>query len=95
MSTRTLLDTQTCFEKQTLARRRSSGTIAKDGTEWREIAWEALHRMTLADMLRLAFTILVAKYGKALFLQDVDNPHIEDTALILDIPVVAVQSRLR
>ena len=86
------MDTQTCFEKQTLA---PSGTIAKDGIEWREIAREALRGKTLGDMLPLALGALTAKYREALFLQDVDNPHIEDTTLILDIPVVAVQSRLR
>jgi DNA-directed RNA polymerase specialized sigma24 family protein len=95
MSTKTLLDTPTCFEKRTPARIQPSATIAKDGTDWREIAREALRRMTLADMLRLALDALTAKYREELFLQDVQNLNSAETAWVLDIPVVAVQSRLR
>lgn len=51
--------------------------------------------MTLADMLRLALGALAAKYRDELFPQDAENLNSAETAWVLDIPVIAVQSRLR
>src|SRR6266851_9757038 len=102
MSTKTLPVTAASFEKvfaaiaaeRTLSCRSRSGKIAKDLTDWREIAWEALRRKKLGDTLRRAIETLAVKYREVLFLQDVKNLNTAETAWILNITVGAVNYRL-
>lgn len=111
MSTRTLPVTAASFEKvfaalatkQTPRRKSRSGQTAKlasssrNAATWREIAREALERGKLGDTLRRAIQALSGEYREVLFLQDVKNLSTAETetAWVLDIPVVAVISRLR
>ncbi len=81
--------------QQTPTRPWPSATMAKNGTDWREIAREALRRKTLADRLQLALDALMVKCREALSLQDVQNLNSAESTWILDIPVIAVESRLR
>jgi DNA-directed RNA polymerase specialized sigma24 family protein len=81
--------------QQTPAGTRLSKTIERNGKDCREIAKEALRRLTLGEALRLALGIAIAKYRETLFLQDANNLDTSETAMVLDIPVMAVQSRLR
>ncbi len=102
MSTKTLPVTAASFEKvfaaiaaeRTLSCRSRSGKIAKDLTDWREIAWEALRRKKLGDTLRRAIETLAVKYREVLFLQDVKNLNTAETAWVLGIAVGAARSRL-
>ncbi len=102
MSTKTLPVTAASFEKVfaafatkgTLGRRSPSGKIAKDLTDWRDIAWEALRRKKLRDTLRRAIEALSVKYREVLFLQDVKNLSTSETAWVLNITVGAVRYRL-
>jgi DNA-directed RNA polymerase specialized sigma24 family protein len=102
MSTKTLPVTAASFEKvfaalaakRTLGRRSRSGKIAKDLTDWREIAWAALERKKLGDTLRRAIEALSMKYREVLFLQDVKNLNTAETAWVLGITVGAARSRL-
>ncbi len=102
MSTKTLPVTAASFEKvfaalatkRTLGRRSPSGNIAKDLTDWREIAWEALRREKLGDTLRRAIETLSVKYREVLFLRDVKNLNTAETAWVLGITAGAVRSRL-
>ena len=109
MSTRTLPVTAASFEKvfaaiatkRTLRRESRSGQIAKLASSsgraatWREIAQEALERKKLGDTLRRAVHALSVECREVLFLQDVKNLSVAETAWVLDIPAVAVISRLR
>ena len=102
MSTKTLPVTAASFEKvfaalatkRTLGRRSRSGKIAKDLTEWRDIAWEALRRKKLDNTLRRAIEALSLKYREVLFLRDVKNLNTAETAWVLGITVGAARSRL-
>ncbi len=108
MSTRTLPVTAASFEKvfaasatkQTLPRKSRSGQIAKltsssgNAAIWREIAWEALERKKLGDMLRRAVHALSIEYREVLFLQDVKNLNTAETAWVLYITLGAARSRL-
>ena len=102
MSTKTLPVTAASFEKvfaalatkRTLGRRSRSGKIAKDLTDWRDIAWEVLRRKKLGDTLRRAIETLSVKYREVLFLQDVKNLSTAETAWVLNITVGAVRYRL-
>ncbi len=102
MSTKTLPVTAGSFEKffaaiatkRTLGPRSRSGKIAKDLTDWRDIAWEALRRKKLGDTLRRAIETLAVKYREVLFLQDVKNLNTAETAWVLNITVGAVRYRL-
>lgn len=80
---------------QTPTRPGPSATMAKNGTDWREIAREALRRKTLADRFQIALDALMAKCREALFPQDVQDLNSAESTWILDIPVTAVKSRLR
>jgi len=103
MSAKTLPVTAVSFEKvfaalatkRTLGRRSRSGKIAKDLTDWREIAWAALKRKKLGDTLRRAIEALPLKYREVLFLRDVKNLSTVETAWVLGITVGAARSRLR
>jgi DNA-directed RNA polymerase specialized sigma24 family protein len=70
-------------------------TQVKNGTDWREIAREALRRKTLADRLQLVLNALMAKCREALSRQDVQDLNSTESAWVLDIPVIVVESRLR
>jgi len=102
MSTKALPVTATSFEKvfaalatkRTHAHRSRSGKIAKDLTDWREIAWVALRRRKFGDMLRRAIDTLSVKYREVLFLQDVKNLNTGETAWVLNITAGAVRYRL-
>jgi DNA-directed RNA polymerase specialized sigma24 family protein len=102
MSTKTLPVTAGSFEKffaaiatkRTLDPRSRSGKIAKDLTDWRDIAWEALRRKKLGDTLLRAIETLAVKYREVLFLQDVKNLNTAETAWVLNITVGAVRYRL-
>jgi predicted DNA-binding protein (UPF0251 family) len=102
MSTKTLPVTAASFEKvfaalatkQTLGRRSRSGKIAKDLTEWCDIAWEALRRKKLGDTLQRGIEALSLKYREVLFLRDVKNLNTAETAWVLGITVGAARSRL-
>jgi DNA-directed RNA polymerase specialized sigma24 family protein len=67
----------------------------KNGTDWREIAREALRRKTLADRLQPALNALMAKCREALFQPDLQDLNSTESAWVLDIPVMTVESRLR
>ena len=102
MSAKTLSVTPISFEKVfaalaakgPLVGRSLSGEIARDLTDWREIAWEALRSKKLGDTLRRAIDALCVKYREVLFLQDVKNLNTAETAWVLDISMEAVRSRL-
>jgi len=81
--------------RQTPVWARQSKTIERNGKDWREIAKEALRRLTLGEVLRLALDVAIAKYRERLSLQDANNLDAAETAMVLDIPVMTVQSRLR
>ncbi len=109
VSTRTLPVTATSFEKvfaaiaskRTLRRKTRSRQMAKlasssgKSATWRDIAWEAFEKKKLGDTLRRALQALSIECREVLFLQDVKNLSTAETAWVLDIPVVAVISRLR
>lgn len=80
---------------QTAARAVPSAAIEKDGTYWREIAREALRRLTLSELMRLALGAAIGKYRESLSLQQADEPNTAESAMVLDIPVMTVRSRLR
>ena len=109
MSARRLPVTAASFEKvfaalatkQTPRRESRSCQTAKlasslgNAATWREIACEALEKGKLGDTLRRAVHALSAECREVLFLQDVKNLSVAETAWVLDVPVVAVISRLR
>jgi RNA polymerase sigma factor (sigma-70 family) len=65
-----------------------------DWTDWRDIARKALHDQELGDALRNAVLPLPVKYREVLFLRDVKNLDIEETAWILGIGGGAVRAWL-
>lgn len=103
MSAKALSVTAEGFEKlfvslalrHPLGPKQGTGTSAKAGTCWREIAWEALRSKKLGNSLRNAIGALSAKYREVLFLRDVKYLDASEAAWVLEIPVEAVRSRLR
>ena len=103
MSTKTLPVTAASFEKvfaavatkETLGRRSPSGEIAKDLTDWRDIAWEARRKKKLGGTLRRAIEALSVTHREVLFVRDVKNLSTAETAWVLGITVRAARSRLR
>jgi predicted DNA-binding protein (UPF0251 family) len=102
MRTKTLPVTAASFErvfatlatKRTLGRRSRFGKIAKDLTDWRDIAWEALRRKKLGNTPPRAIEGLSVKYREVLFLRDVKNLNTAETAWVLGITVGAARSHL-
>lgn len=66
----------------------------RDLANWVEIAWKALEKKKLGDSLRRAIVSLPIKYRAVLFLRDVKNLDMEETAWILKITAGAVRTRL-
>ena len=63
--------------------------------DWRVIAWEALRKKELGDLLRRSIVSLPLNHRTVLFLRDVKNLDTEETAWILNIPAGAVRARLQ
>jgi DNA-directed RNA polymerase specialized sigma24 family protein len=98
MSTKTLPVTAASFEKVFAALAAKQPHTRRQGntlTDWRDIAWEALRRKKLGDTLRRAIEALSVTYREVLFVQDVKNLNIAETAWVLGITVRAARSRLR
>lgn len=69
---------------QRLAGKLPSGTISRDCIDQQEIARQTLRKTTLGDLLRIALDD-----------QDADRPNTLETTMVLDIPVIAVESRVK
>lgn len=63
--------------------------------DWRVIAWEALRKKELGDLLRRSIVSLPLKHRTVLFFRDVKNLDTEETAWILNISAGAVRARLQ
>lgn len=64
-------------------------------SDWRAIAWEALRKKELGDLLRRSIVSLPLKHRTVLFLRDVKNLDAEETAWILNISAGVVRARLQ
>jgi RNA polymerase sigma factor (sigma-70 family) len=106
MSTTTTAITAASFEKifvrnwaaSVVHLQRHSYLVAEeeyhDLAAWREIAWKALEKKRLGDLLRRAIVVLPKQYRQVLFLRDVKNLDTAETAWILNITAGAVRARL-